>query len=185
MAKRPARRSATTANSSSNDDLKDRLARYRRIKISVIGRKTGRSRRRFSVRRNNVAATEIAQKFVKAINAHDTDGLTKLMSKDHVFVDSLGNRFPASAMRSGWQEYFTMVPDYWIKVDHIVSEGNTIILCGSAGGTFVPKSGMMKPENKWETPAVWRALVKEGRVAEWRVYCDNEPIREKMRAAAS
>jgi hypothetical protein len=78
-----------------------------------------------------------------------------------------------------------MVPDYWIKVDHIVSEGNTIILCGSAGGTFVPKSGMMKPENKWETPAVWRALVKEGRVAEWRIYCDNEPIREKMRAAAS
>jgi ketosteroid isomerase-like protein len=77
-----------------------------------------------------------------------------------------------------------MAPDYWIKVDQIVSEGNAIILCGSAGGTFVPKGGMMKAENKWETPAVWRALVKEGRVAEWREYCDNEPIREKMRAAA-
>jgi len=57
--------------------------------------------RRFSLRTRNVAATEIAQKFVKAINAHDTDGLTKLMSGDHVFVDSLGNTFPASAMRSG------------------------------------------------------------------------------------
>jgi ketosteroid isomerase-like protein len=111
--------------------------------------------------------------------------LTKLMSSDHVFVDSLGNKSPASAMRSGWQGYFTMVPDYWIKVDQIVSQGNVIILCGNAGGTFVPKGGMMKPENKWETPAVWRALVKEGKVAEWRVYCDNEPVREKMRAAAS
>jgi hypothetical protein len=30
-------------------------------------------------------------------------------------------------------------------------------------------------------PSVWRALVKEGRVAQWHVYCDNEPIREKMR----
>jgi ketosteroid isomerase-like protein len=137
------------------------------------------------MRTKNVAATEIAQKFVKAINAHDTDGLTKLMSSDHVFVDSLGNRAPASAMRSGWQGYFTMVPDYWIKVDQIVSEGNVIILFGSAGGTFVPKGGTMKPENKWETSVAWRALVKEGRVAEWRIYCDNEPIREKMRATAS
>ncbi|HKM84705.1 MAG TPA: nuclear transport factor 2 family protein [Terriglobales bacterium] len=137
------------------------------------------------MRTKNVTAKEIAQKFVNAINTHDTDGLTKLMSSDHVFVDSLGNKSPASAMRSGWQGYFTMVPDYWIKVDQIVSQGNVIILCGNAGGTFVPKGGMMKPENKWETPAVWRALVKEGKVAEWRVYCDNEPVREKMRAAAS
>ena len=104
------------------------------------------------MRTKNVAATEIAQKFVKAVNAHDTDGLMKLMSSDLVFVDSLGTRAPASAMRSGWQGYFTMVPDYWIRVDQIVSEGNVIILFGSAGGTFVPKGGTMKPENKWETP---------------------------------
>jgi hypothetical protein len=50
--------------------------------------------------------------------------------------------------------------------------------------TFVPKGGMKKPENKWKTPTVLRALVKEEKVAEWRVYCDNEPIREKMRAAS-
>ena len=133
----------------------------------------------------NLAATGVAQRFVKAINGHDVDGLTKLMSSDHVFVDSLGNRSPASAMRAGWQQYFTMVPDYWIKVDQIVSEGNAVILCGSGGGTFVPKGGMVKPENKWETAAVWRALVKEGKVTEWRVYCDNEPLRERMRAAGS
>jgi ketosteroid isomerase-like protein len=137
------------------------------------------------VRTKNSAATQIAQKFVKAINAHDTDGLIKMMSRDHVLIDSLGNRFPASAMRSGWQQYFMMMPDYWIKIDQIVSEGNAVILCGSAGGTFVPKGGMMKPENKWETPAVWRALVTGERISEWRVYCDNEPIREKMRTAAS
>jgi ketosteroid isomerase-like protein len=135
------------------------------------------------MRTKTAAAAEIARKSVKAINAHDMDGLTKLMSDDHVFLDSLGNRAPASTMRSGWEGYFTMVPDYWIKVDLIVSEGNVIILCGSAGGTFVPKGGMMKTENQWETPAALRALVKEGRVAEWHAYCDNEPIREKMRAA--
>lgn len=44
-----------------------------------------------------------------------------------------------------------------------------IILCGSADGTFVPKRGAMRPENKYETPATSRTLVKEGRVAECRV----------------
>jgi len=137
------------------------------------------------VRTRNLGATEIAKRFVDAINAHDVDGLTKLMSSDHVLVDSLGKKFPASALRSGWQQYFTMVPDYWIKVDQIVSEGTVIFLCGSAGGTFTPKGGTINPENRWKTPAVWRALIKNGKVAEWRVYCDNEPIREKMRAATS
>jgi len=89
----------------------------------------------------NAAATEVAQSYVEAINAHDVDALAKLMSSDHEFVDSLGKRFPASAMRAGWQQYFTMVPDYWIKVDQIVSEGNVVILCGNAGGTYVPKGG--------------------------------------------
>jgi ketosteroid isomerase-like protein len=143
------------------------------------------SRRRLSVRTKKLAATGIAKKFVDAINAHDVDALTKLMSSDHVLVDSLGNKFPASALRSGWQQYFTMVPDYWVKVDQIASDGNVIFLGGSAGGTFAPKGGTIKPENRWKTPAVWRALIKNGKVAEWQVYCDNEPIREKMRAAAS
>jgi ketosteroid isomerase-like protein len=142
-------------------------------------------RRRLSVRTKNLAATGIAKNFVDAINAHDVDALTKLISSDHVLVDSLGNKFPASSVRSGWQQYFTMVPDYWLEVDQIASDGNVIFLCGSAGGTFTPKGGTIKPENRWKTPAVWRAVIKIGKVAEWQVYCDNEPIREKMRAAAS
>jgi len=137
------------------------------------------------VRSKNVTATRVAEKFAEAINAHDVDGLTKLMSSDHVLIDTLGNKFPASALRSGWQQYFTMVPDYWIEVDQIVSDGNVIFLCGSAGGTYTPKGWTIKPENRWKTPAVWRALIKSGKVAEWQVYCDNEPIRERMRAAAS
>jgi len=28
---------------------------------------------------------------------------------------------------------------------------------------------------------VFRALIKEGKVEEWRVYADNEPMRERMR----
>ena len=42
------------------------------------------------MRTKNLAATGIAKKFAEAINAHDVDGLTKLMSSDHVLVDFWG-----------------------------------------------------------------------------------------------
>jgi hypothetical protein len=29
-----------------------------------------------------------------------------------------------------------------------------------------------------------RAIIRDGQVAEWQVYADNEPIREQMRAAS-
>jgi hypothetical protein len=43
-----------------------------------------------------------------------------------------------------------MVPDYWIEVDQIVQDGKMIFLCGTAGGTFTPKGGTMKPEKRME-----------------------------------
>jgi len=36
-------------------------------------------------------------------------------------------------------------------------------------------------ENYWKTPASWRAAVKDGKIAVWQVYADNEPIRVIMR----
>jgi hypothetical protein len=74
-----------------------------------------------------------------------------------------------------------MVPDYWVKVERSFTDRNTVILIGSAGGTYVPSGGRIDAENKWETPAAWVAQIEGGKVAEWRVYSDNEPIREKMR----
>jgi hypothetical protein len=47
------------------ETLKDRLASYRQIKLSAVDRKSGRIEGGFSVRTKNVAATEIALKFVR------------------------------------------------------------------------------------------------------------------------
>jgi ketosteroid isomerase-like protein len=124
---------------------------------------------------------QVARDFAARINAHDTPGLIALMSPDHVLIDSLGNKFARPAIEAGWAAYFTMVPDYWIKIESTFAEGEVVALFGSAGGTYVPKEGALKAENRWETPAAWLATVRDGRVSEWRVYCDNEPIREKMR----
>lgn len=125
--------------------------------------------------------SDVVRAFIMRINAHDNDGLIALMSPTYVFIDSLGEKFPYAIARGGWKQYFTMVPDYWIRFDQLVTSGEVVVVFGRAGGTLA-LSGEMRSENRWETPAAWRAVVRDEKIAEWRVYCDNEPIREKMRA---
>ena len=115
------------------------------------------------------------------INAHDTRGLVALMTPDHLFVDSLGNRSTRPGIEKGWRQYFEMVPDYWVRIESAFSEDDKAILIGRAGGTYVQKGGKERPANRWETPAVWVARVEAQKLAEWRIYSDNEPIRERMR----
>jgi hypothetical protein len=128
--------------------------------------------------------SEVVEKFVDQINAHDVDGLVALMTADHLFIDSLGNKFARPAIETGWRQYFATVPDYWVRVDRVVTDEPALILFGTAGGTYVPNGGAIRPENKWETPAVWRAVIRDGKVSEWRIFADNEPIRARMRATS-
>jgi len=125
---------------------------------------------------------DVVRAFISRINAHDNDGLVALMSPTYAFIDSLGERFPDATAREGWKHYFSMVPDYWIRCDELIPEGAVVVVLVRAGGTLALPGGRTLPENRWETPAAWRAVVRDGKVTEWRVYCDNEPIREKMRA---
>jgi ketosteroid isomerase-like protein len=115
-------------------------------------------------------ATEVFLKFVAAINAHDVEALAALMTSDHRFVDSVGNSVRGASMQAGWRGYFAMCPDYWIQVDRSISEGDTVLAVGRAGGAIdrIP----------WQTPAAWQAVIRDGLVCEWRVFADNKPVYE-------
>jgi ketosteroid isomerase-like protein len=129
-------------------------------------------------------AIEVALDFVAKINAHDVDAIVALMSPDHVFIDGLGTSFRgAEQMRAGWKGYFAWFPDYAIEVTSQFSRGDSVALFGKARGTYAV-NGKLARENFWEIPAAWRGVVKDGRVAEWQVYCDNEPVRKIMAANA-
>jgi len=122
----------------------------------------------------------VAQQFVRAINRQDVNAIAALMTNEHRFIDSLGNVVTgAASMRAGWAGYFRMVPDYSIAVEEAYAEGPAVILLGTAQGTY-STDGVLKPENRWSTPLAIRAFVEEGKMAEWRVYADNEPIRKLM-----
>lgn len=124
----------------------------------------------------------IALNLVKAINAHDPNRILAILSPRPVFIDSLG--YPVSGrreMRRAWAGYFSMVPDYRIEVSEVLAKGSLVALFGCASGTY-STDGKLRRKNRWKTPAAWTARVKRGRVLEWRVYADNEPIRRVMRA---
>jgi len=121
---------------------------------------------------------DVVLAFLEKINQHDVEGLVGLLSEDHVFVDSLGNRVQGRAkLRAGWKSYFTMCPDYSVSHEEIFASGNVVATFGSAGGT-ISTQGELKAENRWRIPAAWIASVRNGQLTEWRVYADNKPVYE-------
>ena len=118
--------------------------------------------------------------FLGQINARNVDGLCALMTEDHVFVDGLGNRMQGKeVMRKGWAGYFRMFPDYRVSHTDIFSEGNVVAAFGSAEGTLAVKEELPK-QNHWSVSAAWRAVVRDGLIAEWQVYVDNHSARKIM-----
>jgi ketosteroid isomerase-like protein len=119
---------------------------------------------------------DVALAFVHRINHHDVGGLVALMSKDHRFVDGLGQEVKGrEQMEKGWSGYFSWFPDYSINVDDVLSDGNMVAMFGTAEGTYAAKEDLARDAH-WKIPAAWKAVVRDGRIAEWRVYADNEPV---------
>jgi len=114
---------------------------------------------------------QVFDQFVAAISSQNASAIAYLMSSDHVFVDALGNRIQgASTMEGAWRGYFTMCPDYWIRPEHVLVQGDLLLAAGEAGGTI---DGL-----PWRIPAAWKAVIRGGQVAEWRVFADNKPVYE-------
>jgi ketosteroid isomerase-like protein len=124
-----------------------------------------------SAKLHSADTTKTFERFVAAINSHDTEALIALMTADHLFIDSLGNRAEGiESMRVGWSGYFAMCPDYWIAVNKNISASDIVLATGEAGGKI--------DAMEWRTPAAWQATIREGKIAEWRVFADNKPVYE-------
>lgn len=128
-----------------------------------------------------VSPVDVVLKFEQLVNSRNPDAVCGLVTEDSAFVDSLGNQMVGMEnLRKAWTFYFKMVPDYAISHSEIFSNSNEVAMFGSAQGTF-SKDGQIKKEDFWKTPAAWRAVVKDGKIALWQVFADNEPIRAIMR----
>jgi len=126
------------------------------------------------------SALDIALRFVDRISHRDPGGLAALMTEDHRFVDGLGQEVQGrEQMEKGWAGYFSWFPDYSIHVDDAMSDGTVAALFGSAEGTY-SATREQHTSAHWKIPAAWKAVVRDERIAEWRVYANNEPVWKVM-----
>jgi ketosteroid isomerase-like protein len=125
-----------------------------------------------AVRRlTRAAAPTVARAFNDCINARDLAGLTALMTDDHTFVDSEGSTTTGrDACVEAWRGFFASFPDYCNVFDTVTSEGDSVYIAG--------RSECSEPE--LAGPALWRAVVHDGRVAHWQIYVDSPHARSEL-----
>jgi ketosteroid isomerase-like protein len=130
----------------------------------------------------NAQPLEVAMDFIKRINAGDVKALCDLMTEGHIFQDALGKRFIGrETMRQGWTAYLKTVSDYQVHAEEFFQSDDRLAIFGTASGRYAISAGDNAPGEKfWEIPAAWRAVIRDGLVAEWRVYADNQPLRKLM-----
>jgi ketosteroid isomerase-like protein len=119
----------------------------------------------------NCELISIALRFNEQINTRDLMGLGELMTEDHVFIDIPGEVHAGrERMLTGWFEFFTNYPDYRNNFTHITTQGNLVIMVGFSECSHEPLDG----------PAIWTAKIRDGKVAEWRVYDDTKQTRKTL-----
>jgi len=116
--------------------------------------------------------------FIKAINTADIFKITDLISKDHIFIDSEESKHQGKkTMQRGWIEYFKMFPDYKIEITDITESDFIIGIFGYASGTY---KGLKNEGNTnfFRVPASWKAIVKDGKIKHWQVYCETKQMEQ-------
>jgi|JI10StandDraft_1071094.scaffolds.fasta_scaffold24689_5 ketosteroid isomerase-like protein len=102
----------------------------------------------------------VALRFHEALNHRDLAGLAALMSENHRFIDSAGQRVDGrDAVRDAWRQFFAAFPDYRNHVETLLCREQTVVMTGRSSCSEPALAG----------PAFWRADIVGGLVEEWRV----------------
>ncbi len=114
----------------------------------------------------------VTLRFNERINARDLTGLEEMMTDDHVFIDIPGEVHEGrSVMVSGWFDFFKTYHDYRNNFTHIEVKDGLVIVVGFSECSYASLDG----------PAIWTAKIRDGLVADWRVYDDTTEVRKKLR----
>lgn len=113
----------------------------------------------------------VVAKFNACINEADLEGLVALMTDDHAFIDSAGSTISGKqAVAAAWSAFFCAFPGYRSEFFRDRVNGDTIAIEG--------RSSCSDP--RLDGPALWRARIRDGRVAAWQVYKDTPEMRRSL-----
>ena len=109
--------------------------------------------------------------FNEHINNRDLDGLAKLMTNDHTFIDTADHVIRGkSDCLEAWREFFKLFPDYRNAFDRLIVEDDRVIVVGRSTCS----------DRRLDGPALWVAKAKDNKLAEWRVYEDTPANRRTL-----
>ncbi|MFW9818540.1 MAG: hypothetical protein ACFFE5_02930 [Candidatus Thorarchaeota archaeon] len=110
-----------------------------------------------------------ALQFNEHITNQNIEGLSRLMTDDHIFIDRANEQY--EDMVNGWKEFFNNYPTYKNYFHRVESRGNLVILLGYAKWS----KDSLKKDN-----AIWTARIENDLVSEWRIYEDTEENRKLL-----
>jgi hypothetical protein len=111
-----------------------------------------------------------ALRFNQCINDQDIDGISRLMSENHIFIDRLGVEY--GDMVNGWIEFFNNFPTYKNIFNRVESQNNLVILIGYA---------IWSNKSLEKDHAIWKATIENDLVSKWQIYEDTEEKRRELK----
>ena len=120
----------------------------------------------------NESSANVVVSFNDCINRRDLVGLSKLMTADHVFIDSANNRISGKERCvEAWRGFFAAFPDYRNRFERVLLTSSEAVIVGHSVCSDFRLAG----------PALWTAKIDGQRVAQWRVYQDTNANRALLR----
>lgn len=115
--------------------------------------------------------TSVVERFNESIGRRDLAGLARLMTDDHRFVDTGASTIAGKpGCLDAWRGFFAMFPDYRNVFTSVTVREDVVLVVGYSECAEPELSG----------PAIWTAVVRDGAVAEWRVYADTPDVRADL-----
>ena len=113
----------------------------------------------------------IALQFNECITNADLNGLSNLMTEDHIFIDTANNRIKGkdNNIVQAWQPFFNRYPGYRNIFENIVVRGSTVIMQGYS---------ICSDEILNNIHAIWIAEIIKNKVGAWHIYSDTKANRE-------
>ena len=118
---------------------------------------------------------ETALEFVQAIDSRDFGRVEALITSDHVFAVNGEEHRGRDALRRAWSGWWSLVPDLRTRVQEVLEADDRVIVRMIASGSSARWNGL-EVSGEWSFPVAAIARIENGKVAEWREYCDPSPL---------
>ena len=115
----------------------------------------------------------IALQFNECINKADINGLSGLMTENHIFIDMTNNRIVGKSdnIVKAWKPFFSLYPGYRNIFESVTVNGSMVIMQGYS---------ICSDQILNNVRAIWVAEIRENKVNLWHIHPDTNENRSKF-----